>query len=508
MQLKIFNTLTRKKEVFEPLKDKQVGLYTCGPTVYSYAHVGNLRTYVFEDILKRILEFDGFKVKHVMNITDVGHLTSDADTGEDKLEVGAKRENRTVWEIADFYTKIFFEDMRRLNIITPNILCKATDNIKEMVELVKALRKKGFAYIIDDGIYFDSAKFKNYGKLAKLDLKNLKPGARVEKNTQKRNSYDFALWKFSPKNQKRQMEWNFEDELILKNEEYRKLENLAKENPNVKILDTKTHGKDKTVLVNFVGFPGWHIECSTMSMKYLGQTFDIHCGGIDHIPVHHTNEIAQAEAATNKKFVRYWLHGAFLVLKNSAKMAKSGENFLTLQSVVDRGYSPLDYRYFILTAHYRTQLEFSWGSLDAAKKSLQTLKQHIKYLKNEKNGKSALVKIGEYKKRFEEAINDDLNMPQALSVMWDLVRSKERISPEDKLRIVFEFDKIFGLRLDEEEIEEKLSEEVENLIRKREEARKAKDFGTADEIRDQLKEMGVILEDTPTGVKWKKIKIA
>lgn len=507
MQLKIFNTLTRKKEIFEPLKDKQVGLYTCGPTVYSYAHIGNLRTYVFEDILKRIFAFNGFKVKHVMNITDVGHLTSDADTGEDKLEVGAKRENRTVWEIADFYTKIFFEDIRRLNIITPDIICKATDNIKEMIELVKTLQKKGFAYIIDDGIYFDTSKFKNYGKLAKLDLKKLKPSARVEKNPQKKNPYDFALWKFSPKDQKRQMEWNFEDELTLNNEEYKRLREISEKNSNIRTLDSNNQSSSKKVKVNFVGFPGWHIECSAMSIKYLGQTFDVHCGGIDHIPVHHTNEIAQTEAAIKKKFVRYWMHGAFLILKNSAKMAKSGDNFLTLQAVVDKGYSPLDYRYFLLTAHYRSQLEFSWESLNAARKSLRTLKEHIKNFKYGKNGKSALAKVSEYRKRFGDAINDDLNMPQALSTMWDVVRSKERISSEDKLKLIFEFDRIFGLRLDEEEIEEKLSEEVENLIRKREEARKMKDFESADNIRDEMKEMGIILEDTPTGVKWKKIKV-
>ena len=506
MPLKIFNTLTRKKELFKPLKDKEVGIYTCGPTVYAYAHIGNLRTYIFEDILKRTLIFNGFKLKNVMNVTDVGHLTSDADTGEDKLEVGAKRENRTVWEIAEFYTKIFFEDLRRLNILQPDIICKATDNIKEMIDLVKTLSRKGFTYQIDDGIYFDTSKFKNYGKLAKLDLKKLKPGARVEKNPQKRNPYDFALWKFSPKNQKRQMEWNFEDELILSNEEYKKLEKLSRENFNVRILGVKNDGKKKNVKVNFVGFPGWHIECSAMSIKYLGKTFDIHCGGIDHVPVHHTNEIAQAEVATGKKFVRYWMHGDFLVLKSTEKMAKSEENFLTLQTLVDKGYSPLDYRYFALGAHYKSQLEFSWENLESARKSLQGLKQQIKILKKGKGGKTSVAKVSEYKKRFVDAVNDDLNTPKALSVLWDLVRSKENVSAADRIKLIFEFDRIFGLKLHEEEIEEKLSEEVENMIRKREEARKTKDFETADEIRDHLKEMGIVLEDTPTGVKWKKIK--
>ena len=506
MALKLFNTLTRKKENFKPLKDNEVGMYACGPTVYLYAHIGNLRAYLFEDILRRVLLFNGFKVKHVMNITDVGHLTSDADSGEDKLEVGAKRENRTVWEIAEFYTKIFFEDLRRLNILQPDVVCKATGNIKEAIELVKILGKKGYTYWINDGIYFNTSKFKNYGKLAKLDLKKLKPGARVERNPQKKNPSDFALWKFSPKNQKRQMEWNFEDELTLNGQEYEKLRKLSEENSNIRILNVRDSGKMKKTSVNFVGFPGWHIECSAMSMKYLGKTVDIHCGGIDHIPVHHTNEIAQAEAATGKKFVRYWLHGNFLVLEKSAKMAKSGENFLTLQALVDRGYSPLDYRYLALTAHYRSLLEFSWKNLDSAKKSLQTLKENIKMLKKGKDEKSSTAKLDECEKRFEEAIDDDLNTPKALSILWELVRSKENISAKDKLKLIFEFDKIFGLKLDEEEVEEKLSEEIENLIRKREEARKAKDFETADDIRDELKEMGIILEDTPTGVKWKKVR--
>lgn len=506
MGLKIFNTLTRKKELFKPLTDNEVRMYTCGPTVYSYAHIGNLRTYIFEDILKRVLFLNRFKVKHVMNITDVGHLTSDADIGEDKLVLGAKRENKTVWEIAEFYTKIFFEDIRRLNILMPNIICKATDHIKEMQETIKILQKKGFAYTIDDGIYYNTAKFKNYGKLAKLNLKELKSGARVEKNPQKKNPYDFALWKFSPAAQKRQMEWNFNEEIELDDDELKRLENISQKNSNVKILEAKKSAKGNKVKANFIGFPGWHIECSSMSTKYLGDTFDIHCGGIDHIPVHHTNEIAQAEAATGKEFVKYWIHGDFLVSKSSTKMAKSGENFLTLQALVDKGFSPLDYRYFTLTANYRSQLEFSWENLNAARKSLQTLKEHIKVLRKNKNGKTSVAKLREYKKMFEDAVNDDLNSPEALSVMWNLVKSKENISSEDKLKLIFEFDKIFGLKLDEEEVEEKLSEEVENMIRKREEARKTKDFETADDIRDQLKEMGIVLEDTPTGVRWKKIK--
>src|SRR3989344_952205 len=272
--LKFYNTLTRAKEEFKPQNPPAVGLYTCGPTVYNYAHIGNLRTYIFEDILKRALVANGFEVNHVMNITDVGHLTSDADVGEDKMEKGAKREGKTVWDIAEFYTKAFKEDMRRLNLVEPDIWCKATDHIAEQIELIQRLEKRGFTYLIDDGVYFDTTKDPHYGKLARLDIAGLRAGARIEMVKDKRNPTDFALWKLSPDNEQRQMEW---------------------ESP---------WGK---------GFPGWHIECSAMAMKYLGETFDIHCGGIDLIPVHHTNEIAQAENATGKKFVHTWLHGEFLL---------------------------------------------------------------------------------------------------------------------------------------------------------------------------------------------------
>ena len=293
--IKIFDTYTRKKRKFVPIEKGKVGIYCCGPTVYNYAHIGNLRTYVFEDVLRRVLEYNGFEVKHVMNITDVGHLTSDADTGEDKIEVGARREGKSAWEIADFYTKAFFRDIERLNILKPKIVCKATDHINEMIELIKKLEEKNYTYRTSDGIYYDTSKFKEYGKLSGMNFKDLneklKAGARIEFNPEKKNITDFALWKFSPKDKKRQMEWN------------------------------SPWG---------IGFPGWHIECSTMSMKYLGEHFDIHCGGIDHIPIHHTNEIAQSEAATGKKFVNYWVHGAFLVLSKNIKMAKSGENFITI----------------------------------------------------------------------------------------------------------------------------------------------------------------------------------
>jgi cysteinyl-tRNA synthetase len=470
MVIKLFNTLTRKKEVFKPIQKNEVRMYCCGPTVYWYAHIGNFRTFIFEDILRRVLEFNGFKVKHVMNITDVGHLTSDADTGEDKMEVGARREKKTVWEIAEFYTKAFFEDAQRLNLLKPTIICKATDHISDMINLIKKLEEKGYTYIIDSGVYFDTSKLKDYGKLTGMDFKRLnetlKAGARVEFNPQKRNITDFGLWLFSPKDKKRQMEWN------------------------------SPWG---------VGFPGWHIECSAMSMKYLGETFDIHCGGMDHPPIHHTNEIAQSEAATGKKFVNYWLHGAFLVL--GKKMAKSEGEIITVQTLIDEGFDPLSFRYLCLTAHYRSELTFSWESLQAAQNALFTLREHMRRFSEsfkEKKGKSS--KAEEYRRKFLEAVNDDLNMPKALTIVWKLVRDEKEVSEGEKYELLLEFDKILAVDLAREITKEKLPKEIEELIRKREEARKRKDWETADRLREEIKKRGYLLEDTPEGVRWRKIR--
>jgi cysteinyl-tRNA synthetase len=461
-----------KKEIFKPMTKGKVGVYCCGPTVYSYAHVGNLRTYVFEDVLRRVLEFNGFKVKHVMNITDVGHLTSDADTGEDKMEIGAKRERKSVWEIAKFYTDTFFQDTKRLNILKPTIVCKATDHIKEMINLIKKLEKRRYTYIIDDGVYYDTSKFKDYGKLIGMTFEklqeNLKAGARIEFNQHKRNITDFALWKFSPKDKKRQMEWD------------------------------SPWG---------IGFPGWHIECSTMSMKYLGDTFDIHCGGVDHIAVHHTNEIAQSEGATGKKFVNYWLHGAFLVMGKNMKMAKSVGNIITLQSLIDDGFDPLDYRYLCLTAHYKSELEFTLDNLKVARNSLSTLREKITLMKEsigKKKDKSDSKIIKFYRDEFVSAVNDDLNMPKALSIVWNLVRSNEKITARDKLKLLHEFDKILGLNFDKMEKAKKLPEEVKSLIEEREKLRKQGNYEAADSIRKKIKELGFIIEDTPKGVRWKR----
>jgi cysteinyl-tRNA synthetase len=472
MVIRFFNTLTRKKEVFKPIRNREVRMYCCGPTVYWYAHIGNFRTFIFEDILRRVLEFNGFKVKHVMNITDVGHLTSDADTGEDKMEVGARRERKTVWEIAEFYTKAFFKDAEKLNILKPTIICKATDHISDMIELIRKLEKKGYTYIIDNGVYFDTSKLKDYGKLTGMDFQKLnetlKAGARIEFNPQKRNITDFGLWLFSPKDKKRQMEWN------------------------------SPWG---------VGFPGWHIECSTMSMKYLGETFDIHCGGTDHPPIHHTNEIAQSEAATGKRFVNYWLHGAFLVFGKAIKMAKSEGEIITVQSLIEKGFDPLAFRYLCLTAHYRSELVFTWENLQAAQNALFTLREHMRRLsENLERKRKKTLKAEEYERRFLEAVNDDLNMPKALTIVWKLVRNEKELSNREKYELLQEFDKILAVDLAKDVTKEKLPEEIEELIRKREEARKKKDWETADKLREEIKKLGYLLEDTPEGVRWRKIK--
>ncbi|MBS3144527.1 cysteine--tRNA ligase [Candidatus Woesearchaeota archaeon] len=457
--MRLFNTLTRKKEELKPIKKGQIGLYTCGPTVYHYAHIGNLRTYIFEDLLKRALIYDGLKVNHVMNITDVGHLTSDQDSGEDKMEVGAKRENKTAWEIAEFYTKAFQADMKKLNMLQPSKWCKATDHIKEQIELIKQLEKKGYTYKIEDGIYFDTGKLKDYGKLARLDIKGLQEGARIDVRG-KKNKTDFALWKFSPDEGKRQMEWS------------------------------SPFGK---------GFPGWHLECSAMAQKYLGNPFDIHCGGIDHIPVHHTNEIAQTEAATGKPLANMWLHGEFLIDKEG-KMSKSKGDILTLSTVEEKGYDLLAYRYLCLTTHYRMPLSFSWEALDGAKNALNHLREKVQSLTiKDKKTKNSEV----YQKKFKEAINDDLNMPNALATLWDALKDNT-LSNADKKEIIQEADKVLGLDLANKPKTEKIPLEVIQWAKEREVARKEKDWKKSDEAREKIKQAGYSIEDSEQGFKIKK----
>lgn len=480
MTLKLFNTLGRKKQTFKPLRDKIVGLYTCGPTVYNYAHIGNLRTYIFEDVLKRVLLLNGFSVKHVMNITDVGHLTSDADTGEDKIEKEAAKEKKSAWEIAEFYTRTFMQDIEHLNIIPAEIICRATDNIPEQIALVKKLEEKGYTYTIEgDGIYFDTSKLKDYGKLTGMKfselVENLKAGARVELVEGKRNPTDFALWKFSPVGKKRQMEWD------------------------------SPFGK---------GFPGWHIECSSMSTKYLGETFDIHCGGVDHISIHHTNEIAQAEAATGKKFVKYWLHGAFLQLAAGEKMAKSAGNFIRMQTLLDSGINPLAYRYFVLTSHYRSPLAFSEEAVRGAETALDRLYDFVERARNAVVGeenKNVSILTKKFKENFLNFVNDDLNTPQALAALNNFSTVINKLidggkigskNAEEILEAVDWSDRVFGLKLTEK-AEEKIPAEIKKLIQEREAARAKKDFARADEIRKKINDLGWIVEDSPNGPKVK-----
>jgi len=450
MALKIYNSLSKEKEEFKPIIENNVGLYTCGPTVYNYAHIGNLRTYIFEDILKRVLLYNDYQVNHIMNITDVGHLTGDRDMGEDKIEKESRKENKGVFEIAEFYTLKFKEDLKNLNIIYPNIFCKATDNIKEQIEMIQKLEKKGYTYNTSDGVYFDTGKVADYTKLSHQNLSALKEGSRVEINDEKRNATDFALWKFSPKDIKRQMEWD------------------------------SPWG---------VGFPGWHIECSAMSVKYLGEHFDIHCGAVDFIDLHHTNELAQTEAATGKiPWVNYWVHGEFLNLKDGEKMAKSTGNFLTIKSeFIDNDINPLVFRFATFGVHYRKQMEWNNNILTSAINGYSNLQNKIKIL-----GTKIGIPNQELKERFLENINDDLNIPKALATVGEVF--KYGISNEDKLATILDFDKILGLDLD---IKKKdiIPENIKKLVQERTIARNNKDWGKSDELRDKIKLLGFDIKD-------------
>ena len=411
-----------------------------------------------------------------MNITDVGHLVADSDEGDDKMEESAKKQGKTVWEVAEYYTAAFKNDVIRLNIFPPDLYTKATDYIQQQIDMVKCLEEKGFTYKTKDGIYYDTSKFPDYGKLARLDIKGLQEGARVEFSTEKRNVTDFALWKFSPENEKRQMEWQ------------------------------SPWGK---------GFPGWHIECSAMSKAELGTHFDIHCSAVDHIPIHHTNEIAQSEACSGEKSVNYWVHGEHLDMGNE-KMSKSLGNFVTLQMLIDKGYAAMDYRYFLLMAHYKKKLKFSFEAMDAAKSGLKNLKGKVNNLikkvseeDNSDKGNSDIRSdiFKSYKEKFLNSINDDLNMPEAMAVMWDMLK-EENLNSSDKAELALDFDKIFGLKLDEPVQENELTdipEEIHLLVNKRAEAKKNKDFKLSDEIRDQIKEKGYEISDKKDGVEIKLI---
>jgi len=463
-KLKLFNTASRQKEEFHSLEPGKAGLYTCGPTVYHYAHIGNLRTFLFEDLLVRVLIRAGYTVNHVMNITDVGHLVSDADTGEDKMEKGAAREGKTAWEIADYYTQTFLEDLKKLNCRTPDIIPKATDHIQEMIVLIGQLEKKGYTYQTADGIYFDTRKFDRYPDFARLDVENLEAGSRV-KMGEKKSPTDFALWKFSPPDQKRQMEW---------------------ESP---------WGK---------GFPGWHIECSAMAMKYLGETFDIHCGGKDHVPVHHTNEIAQSECATGVPFAKVWMHAEFLT-EQSGKMSKSKDDFLRLKLLEDRGFDPLHFRFLCFQAHYRTELQFDWTSLEAARAGYEGLINRLRdWEKIEPLPGRELERLME---PIEVALFDDLNSPRALGIFFETLKDPSKAA-ELKKGLLLEMDSLLALGVQsrlEDESNEPVDDGIADLMKQRELARKEKRWSDSDRLRDEILRRGYRVEDTSSGQRLVKV---
>lgn len=458
MGLKLYNTLNRSKETFEPLEKGRVGMYACGPTVYNFAHIGNLRTYIFNDILRRVLLKNGYKLKHVMNITDVGHLASDADEGEDKMLLGAQRENKSVWEIARLYEEAFFEDTDKLNVQKPEVLCRATEHIKDMIDMEKKIEERGFAYFAGGNLYLDTSRIKDYGKLGRQKLEDLQHGARAEIDRNKKNSTDFVLWFTKSKFKDQEMKW---------------------ESP---------WG---------TGYPGWHIECCAMSSKYLGEQFDIHTGGIDHIPVHHTNEIAQAEAATGKKpWVKYWMHGEFLVM-DKGKMSKSSGEFLTLQKLEEKGFDPLSFRFFCLGAHYRKQLMFSWEAIEGASQGYRSLRNRIAELKKSDTSFEKDNIKSFYNREFIELINDDLNIPQALALLNDMIRDG-RIGSNEKLDLIAGFDEVFGLDLLEDE-EVDVPGDILMLIEEREKARGDRNFELSDRYRDEIRDKGFSVKDTKDG---------
>ncbi|MDR3145183.1 MAG: cysteine--tRNA ligase [Treponema sp.] len=470
-KLTLYTTLGRTMRTFEPLARDRVGFYGCGPTVYNYAHIGNLRAYVTHDLLSRTLRRMGYEVSYVMNITDVGHLSGDNDEGDDKMLKSAEERGKSVLEIADFYTRAFFSDTERMNIEKPSVVCKATEHVGDMIELIARIQAKGYTYASGGNLYFDVTKFPSYGELALFRQNDPKARARVQGDPNKRNPRDFVLWFTKSK---------FEDQALVWDSPWGR------------------------------GYPGWHIECSAMSMKYLGEQFDIHAGGIDHIPIHHTNEIAQSEAATGKRpWVNFWVHNEFLVL-DRGKMSKSSGGFITLQSLREAGYDPLDYRYFLLGGHYRSQLQFSWESLETAKNARRSLMERIRALTLKagpgRHDTACSEKAKAHLAAFDRALEDDLSSPRALAELWGLIRDPD-IEPGEALAGAFDMDRVLGFGLaglarsqggDDPEQER----EIEALIAERTEAKKAKDYAKADSIRAVLKERGILLEDGPTATLW------
>jgi len=454
MELKLYNTLSRKKEPFKAIDGNRVRMYSCGPTVYYYTHIGNLRAYLFMDNLRRVLKYNGYELLHAMNITDVGHLESDADEGEDKMAKAAKRENKDPYEIAKFYTEKFMIDLDKLNINKPEVICKATDHIKEMEEYVLKIMENGYAYETKDTIYFDTSKLDKYGVLSNINIDEQKAGARVEFDTEKRNVTDFALWIKAPENHI--MKWD-----------------------------------------SFWGkcYPGWHIECSAMGRKYLGEHFDIHTGGIDHIPIHHENEIAQSKGCTGQIPANWWMHCEFLLI-DGGKMSKSLNNVYTISDLEAKGFTAMDYRMFNFTSHYRNKLNFTWDSLEAAKIALTRLRESYKRQADGTENVADSV-IEEYEVKFEEAINDDLNMPQAMSVVWEV--AKNPVKSTKFAELLRKFDEVLGFKLDSKE-ELELPDEVKKIVEERKIARENKEWAKSDELRDALNEMGYIVKDSKTGM--------
>jgi len=459
--MKLYNTLSRKIENIRPINPPKLGFYSCGPTVYDYTHLGHLRRYTMDDFLIRTLRHAGFKVKFVQNVTDVGHLASDADTGEDKMEKGAKKYQSTVWDVAHKFEDYFYDSLAKLNVLKSKHVCRATDYIDEQIAMIKDLEQKGYTYVIEgDGVYFDTSKLDDYGKLARLDIKNLQEGARIEKVVGRRHATDFALWKFEREGENRAMVWS---------------------SPWAKR-----------------GFPGWHIECSSISKTKIGDQIDIHSGGVDHIPVHHTNEIAQSETVSGKKpFVKYWVHHNFLQI-DGQKMSKSLGNLFTIDDVIERGFNPLALRLLFMTAHYRHEMNFTWENLAGAQKSYQKLVDLILDYQQDEMNEVDESQMCNYQQRFFGLLEDDLKTSEALAVVWEV--TKAELSKATKLKLLLEFDQVLGLGLAEVKADE-ISFEINNLLAKRQQARDNHDFTQADELRKKLESLGYLVKDTPQGQK-------
>ena len=461
MEIKFYNTLTRKKDIFKPLDSKEIKMYSCGPTVYKNATIGNMRTNIFQDVLRRVLRYNGYTLKHVMNITDVGHLVSDGDEGEDKMLKSAREEKKTPLEIAEYYTKLFFDDLKALNIETPEVVCKATDHIQEMLEYVKKLLEKGYAYETSTAIYFDVSKLDKYGLLSGINLEDQKSGARVEVDQEKRNPYDFALWIKAPENHL--MKWD------------------SPWGPS---------------------YPGWHIECSAMGHKYLGEQFDIHTGGIDLIPTHHENEIAQSKGACGKVPANYWMHGEYLLI-NGGKMSKSLGNVYLLEDIKNKGYNPIVYKLFSYSCHYRNKLNFTWEGIEAAAKSLERLKDgYQKHLAGVEDIEDEIV--NNFENKFHEAINDDLNMPLAMGLVWEVVRYEKK--SKKLAELLQKFDTVLGLKIDEKEekAQEEIPQEIQELLQQRQQARTEKNWAESDRLRDEIQAKGYIVKDSKEGTTIEK----